>query len=302
MKQNLDHCRFSVDRAGVRLDKLVGENCQGVSRTQAQKLIDDGFVTVDGRKEKASYKPEAGEVITVNIPPPAGSEIQPEDIPVGIVYEDDELMVIDKPAGISVHPAPGHPNHTLVNAIINHLSDFPDSETNRPGIVHRLDKDTSGLMVVAKNIRAHADLSGQFKSRTVKKIYITLVRGHLEPEQGVIEAPIGRDSGDRKKMSIAGESRGRQARTRYSVLKYMGKYTLAEITLETGRTHQIRVHLAAIGFPVVGDETYGVKSPFLSRQFLHARRLGFKLPSSGKYVEFESPLPEDLEKALEKIT
>ena len=171
----------------------------------------------------------------------------------------------------------------------------------RPGIVHRLDKDTSGVMLVAKNNIALANLSDQFKSRSVKKVYLTLVKGHLKPERGVIEAPIGRDSGDRKKMAVTGESRGRQARTNYRVIRYVGKNSLLEITPETGRTHQIRVHLAAIGYPVIGDATYGKKSAYLNRQFLHAHRLGFYLPSSGKFVEFESPLPADLEKALKDL-
>ncbi len=302
MKQNPNYYQFTVDKPGVRLDKFVSENCLGLSRTQAQKLIDDGCVTINGCEEKASYRPEIGARIEVNIPPPTPSNLLPEAIPVKILYEDDDLLVIDKPAGLAVHPAPGHPSHTLVNAVLSHLSHLPDAgDTSRPGIVHRLDKGTSGVMLVAKNSTALTNLSDQFKSRSVKKVYLTLVKGQLKPERGIIEAPIGRDSGDRKKMSVTGESRGRQARTNYRVIKYIGKYSLLEITPETGRTHQIRVHLAAIGYPVVGDEPYGIKSIYLKRQFLHAYRIGFHLPSSGRYVEFESPLPEDLKKALDEI-
>ena len=302
MKQNPNHYQFIVDRPGIRLDKFVSEKCPGLSRSQAQKIIDDGFVTVSGFIEKASHKTEVGERIEITIPPPAPSGLLPEAIPVKILYEDDDLLVIDKPAGLTVHPAPGHPSHTLVNAVLAHLSEIEDEDdATRPGIVHRLDKDTSGVMLVAKNNVALANLSDQFKSHSVKKVYLTLVRGILKPERGVIEAPIGRDSGDRKKMAITGESRGRQSRTNYRVLRYVGKNSLLEITPETGRTHQIRVHLAAIGYPVIGDATYGKKSAYLNRQFLHAHRLGFHLPSSGKFVEFESPLPEDLEKALKEL-
>ncbi|MQY67732.1 MAG: RluA family pseudouridine synthase, partial [Dehalococcoidia bacterium] len=196
--------------------------------------------------------------------------------------------------------APGHPAHTLVNAILAHFPHLADiGDSLRPGVVHRLDKDTSGVMLVAKNSAAQADLAKQFKSHSVTKAYLALVRGRLEPENGIIEADIGRDPHNRKRMAVV--AAGREARTEYRVIRYIGGYTLLEVMPETGRTHQIRVHLAAIGFPVVGDKVYGVKSPHLSRQFLHASRLGFKLPSSGEYVEFESELPEDLAKALEAI-
>jgi 23S rRNA pseudouridine1911/1915/1917 synthase len=302
MKQNPNNHQFVVDQAGIRLDKFVSENCPGLSRSQAQKLIDDGYVAVNGLMEKASHKTETGEKIEVTIPPPSTAGLLPEAIPIKIIYEDDDLLVIDKPAGLTVHPAPGHPSHTLVNAVLSHLNEFEDDgESTRPGIVHRLDKDTSGVMLVAKNNIALANLADQFKSRSVKKVYLTLVKGILKPERGVIEAPIGRDSGDRKKMAVTGESRGRNARTNYRVLRYVGKNSFLEITPETGRTHQIRVHLAAIGYPVIGDEIYGKKSAYLNRQFLHAQRLGFYLPSTGKFVEFESPLPADLEKALKEL-
>jgi 23S rRNA pseudouridine1911/1915/1917 synthase len=208
--------------------------------------------------------------------------------------------VVDKPAGLAVHPAPGHPSHTLANAVLNYLPALAESgDSLRPGIVHRLDKDTSGLLVVAKNPAAQANLSNQFKSREVSKSYLVLVKGRLTPQTGIIEAAIGRDPRNRQRMAVV--SRGREARTEYRVVKYVGGCSLLEIRPETGRTHQIRVHLAAIGFPVMGDAAYGVTSPHLPRQFLHASRLGFKLPSTGRYVEFESPLPPDLEQALKEI-
>lgn len=218
-----------------------------------------------------------------------------------ILYEDDDVLVIDKPPGLAVHPAPGHPSGTLVNALLSHLSALPDTSDQRPGIVHRLDKDTSGVMLVAKNGAAHANLTEQFKSRSVSKTYLVLVKGHLTPEDGAIEAPIGRDSAHRERMAVVAESRGRAARTEYHVREYLDGYTLLEVKPETGRTHQIRVHLAAIGYPVVGDKVYGVKSASVPRQFVHAHRLGFHLPSTGEYVEFTADLPPDLKQALTEI-
>jgi 23S rRNA pseudouridine1911/1915/1917 synthase len=221
-------------------------------------------------------------------------------MPLDILYEDDDLLVIDKPAGLTTHPAPGHYAHTLVNAILSRLTDLTDNgDSLRPGIVHRLDKDTSGVMVVAKNRVAQANLVNQFKARSVVKAYLVLVKGHLSPEYGIIEAAIGRDPGNRKRMAVV--AGGRESRTQYNVVRYIGDCTLLEVKPETGRTHQIRVHLSAIGYPVVGDAVYGVRSAYLSRQFIHACRLGFKLPSSGEYVEFNSALPPDLEQALENI-
>jgi 23S rRNA pseudouridine1911/1915/1917 synthase len=291
---------FVADVSGTRLDKFVGERCPELSRTRAQKLIAAGFITVNGRTTKSSFKLTINDKVDISIPPESTGPLSPEAIPLKIVYEDKDLLVVDKPAGLPVHPAPGHPSHTLVNAVLGYLPGLAeDTESSRPGIVHRLDKDTSGLIIVAKNRPAHENLSDQFKSHSVAKSYIVLVKGKLEPESGVIEAAIGRDPRNRQRMAIV--SRGREARTEYRVLKYIGGYSLLEIRPETGRTHQIRVHLAAIGFPVVGDATYGVSSPHLSRQFLHASRIGFRLPSTGRYVEFESPLPADLEQALKRI-
>ena len=293
---------FIIGSQDIRLDRYVAENCPELTRSQAQRLIADGLVKVNGAVAKSGLKLGNGDRVTVAIPLPISGFLEPEAIPFDILYEDDDVLVIDKPAGLPVHPAPGHPAHTLVNAILAYLSVPPDTgDPLRPGIVHRLDMDTSGVMLVARNRTAQANLVEQFKTRSVVKVYLVLVKGHLAPERGVIEAPIGRDPRNRKRMAVVAEDRGRPARTRYQVLKYSGGYSLLEVTLETGRTHQIRVHLAAIGHPVVGDATYGAKSTLLSRQFVHASRLGFCLPSTGEYAEFESALPSDLEKALKDI-
>jgi len=293
---------FIVVGQGVRLDRYVAENCPELTRSQAQRLIGDGLVRVNGAVAKAGLKLSDGDRVMVTIPPPESRLLEPELIPFDILYEDDDVLVIDKPAGLPVHPAPGHPDHTLVNAILAYLSVPPDTDDPlRPGIVHRLDMDTSGVMLVARNRIAQANLVEQFKSHSVAKLYLVLVKGHLAPERGVIEAPIGRDPRNRKRMAVVAEGQGRPASTGYHVMKYIDNYSLLEVTPETGRTHQIRVHLAAIGHPVVGDATYGTKSGFLSRQFVHASRLGFRLPSTGKYVEFEAALPPDLEKALRDI-
>jgi len=291
---------FIADKPGVRLDKYVCDKLSELSRARIQRLIAEGHVTVNDQVVKAGLKLNAGDRLKVVLPPAPPSPLTPEAIPLNIIYEDEDLLVVDKPAGLTVHPAPGHPAHTLVNAI---LSRFPHlaalSDSLRPGIVHRLDRDTSGVMVVAKNSLAQAELMEQFKAHSVAKAYLVLVKGKLTPENGVIEAPMGRDPRNRKRMAVV--AGGREARTEYQVIKYIGDYTLLEVKPETGRTHQIRVHLSAIGFPVVGDKMYGVKSPFLPRQFIHASRLGFSLPSGGKYMEFKSELPSDLVQALEDI-
>jgi 23S rRNA pseudouridine1911/1915/1917 synthase len=291
---------FVVGTPGVRLDKFVSEKCPELSRTHAQKLIGEGHIAVNGREAKPSLRLEIGDKINIRIPPTPPSPLSPEAIPLNILYEDDDLLVVDKPAGLTVHPAAGNTSHTLINAILAHFPRLTDiSDSLRPGIVHRLDKDTSGVMLVAKNRVAQINLINQFKARAIVKSYLVLVKGRLTPERGVIEAAIGRDPRNRKRMAVVTE--GREARTQYQVIKYIDDYTLLEVAPETGRTHQIRIHLSAIGYPVVGDALYGVKSPHLSRQFLHACRLGFKLPSTGEYVEFKSELPPDLEKALEEI-
>jgi len=284
----------------VRLDKYVCQQLPELSRSRVQKLIADGHITVNGRPAKPGLKLNIGDRLKVAVPPAPNEQVLPEDVPLNIIYENDDLLVVDKPAGLTVHPVPGHPGHTLVNALLAHFPHLADTgDALRPGIVHRLDKDTSGLMLVAKTGKAQEHLAGQFKSHSVTKAYMALVKGRLTPENGIIEAAIGRDPRHRQRMAVV--EGGREASTEYQVIKYIGGYTLVEVRPRTGRTHQIRVHLSAIGFPVVGDKIYGVKAPFLSRQFLHTCRLGFSLPSTGEYVEFKSDLPEDLEQALEDI-
>jgi 23S rRNA pseudouridine1911/1915/1917 synthase len=269
-------------------------------------LITQGYILVNGQGAKASQKLNETDKITVNFPP---SYTYPtaEPIPLTIIYEDKNIFVVDKPAGLTVHPTPGHPNHTLVNAILAHCPSLAMSnDLIRPGIVHRLDKDTSGLIVIAKNDFAKAHLMNQFKSHTVTKGYLVLVKGRLSPQQGMIEAPIGRDPYNRQRMAIV--ETGKEASTQYQVRKYLNNYTLLEVTLKTGRTHQIRVHLSAIGYPVVGDTIYGAKrrretiASCLKRQFVHAYRLGFRLPSTNIYREFTCGLPLDLKQVLELIS
>lgn len=292
---------FVSDRTGVRLDKYVSEQYLELSRSRVQKLIADGHITVNDRVTRAGLKLSLGDRVIIVLPPPVTNRLSPEAISLSILYENEDLLVIDKPAGMTVHPSPGHPSHTLINAILSHVPKLADiGDSLRPGVVHRLDKDTSGVMIVAKNSLTQANLAEQFKSHSVAKAYLVLVKGHLTPESGIIEASIGRDPRNRKRMAVV--TRGRQARTEYRVLQYISEYTLLEVRPKTGRTHQIRVHLAAVGYPVVGDTTYGVKSAHLSRQFLHACRLGFRLPSSGEYVEFTSELSPDLAHVLEEIT
>lgn len=303
---NPEEHRFVVDRPGVRLDRYVADECPALSRSQAQRLIAEGLVLVNGAPARSSMKPEVGDTVAVALPPPATPE--PERIPFTILYEDDDILVIDKPAGLAVHPAPGRPGHTLVNALLAYLAVPPDTgDPLRPGIVHRLDMDTSGVMVIAKNRAAQAHLKEQFRSRQVAKTYVALVRGRLTPERGAIEAPIGRDPGNPRRMAVAEEGRGREARTRYRVLRYADGCSLLEVFPETGRTHQIRVHLAAIGHPVVGDVTYGAPPTGRPRgeqvrQFLHASRIRFRLPSTREFVEFESGMPADLSGALERLS
>jgi 23S rRNA pseudouridine1911/1915/1917 synthase len=291
---------FIVDVPGARLDSYLAARLSGISRTRVQKLIDDGLVTVNGHAARAGLKLAAGDNLRVSVPPVTPGTLAAEPIPLSILYEDEDLLVINKPAGLTVHPAPGHPEHTMVNALLSHFPRLAEmGDSLRPGIVHRLDRDTSGALVVAKNTPARLNLAEQFKARTVNKTYLVLVNGHLTPESGIIEAPIGRDPANRQRMAVV--SGGRFARSDYRVVRYFKGQSLLEVKLHTGRTHQIRVHLKAIGFPVVGDKVYGIKSSQLSRQFLHAFRLGFHLPSSGEYHEFTAELPEDLKQALEAL-
>lgn len=242
-----------------------------------------------------------GAKVTVHIPPAEELTLLAEEIPLAIIYQDFDIIVVDKPPGLTVHPAPGHPRGTLVNALLAVAPDLQGiAGTLRPGIVHRLDKDTSGLMVVAKNDRAQQALQRQLKERKVKKSYLALVHGVPSPREGVIEAPIGRHPKNRKKMAVV--AGGREAQTRYRVQEqFADRYSLLEVEPVTGRTHQIRVHMAAIGHPVVGDATYGRRSPLIGRQFLHASKLAFGMPLGGREVEFESPLPPDLREALVRL-
>ena len=291
--------KFNSPVSDIRLDKYLTQVLPQFSRAYLQKLIVQGYILVNGQRTKANQRLSNVDSITVKLPPLPLYPLA-EPIPLTIIYEDEEILVIDKPAGLTVHPAPGHPSHTLVNAILAHCPDLAMSnELMRPGIVHRLDKDTSGLIVIAKNDSAREYLAAQFKSRTVTKGYFVLVKGRLSPDQGIIEAPIGRDPHSRRRMAIV--ETGKEATTRYQVRKYLDNYTLVEVTPLTGRTHQIRVHLSAIGYPVIGDSLYGTKSTHLNRQFIHAYRLGFCLPSTKQYQEFIAPLPVDLEQALEHL-
>lgn len=293
--------RFSVEEKSSRLDKYLDLKLEDLSRTFIKSLIEEGHILVNGSKEKAGLKLKNGDIIDVTIPPEKPCYLTPQQIPLDIIFEDEDLLVLNKPAGLTVHPAPGHPDNTLINALLAHLPSLPEgSDSLRPGIVHRLDKDTSGLMLIAKNSHSLAALSEQFKERSVNKIYLVLVKGHLTPKEGIIEAPIGRDPSDRKKMAVV--SSGREAKSKYTVEKYIGSFTLIRVKLETGRTHQIRVHFAAIGFPVVGDNTYGVKQAGVHRQFIHAHKLSFTSPKSGKIMEFTAELPPDLKKSLKAIT
>lgn len=284
----------------TRLDKYLAARYPELSRSRLQKLIEQGHILVNGCGAKASQKLDAGDEISISLPPPEPTSLTAEPLPLTILYEDNDLIVLNKPAGLTVHPAPGHASHTLVNALLAHcpgLAAFGNSP--RPGIVHRLDKDTSGLMLIAKTSAAQQNLINQFKARSVSKGYLVLVKGRLTPTRGIIEAPIGRHPANRKRMAIVAS--GRPARSSYKIKEYIDNYSLLEVAIETGRTHQIRVHLSAIGYPVVGDPVYGVKSVYLKRQFVHSYRLGFHLPSSGEYQEFTCDLPPDLNQALQLI-
>lgn len=291
-----------ADKSGERLDVFIARREPGLSRSRIRHLIDEGLVTVGGEQAKASTKVTQADEITVVVPPVQETELEAEDIPLTVVYQDADIIVVDKPAGLTVHPAPGHPRGTLVNALLAACPDLKGIGGElRPGIVHRLDKDTSGLIVVAKNDRAMRALQLQLRERQVKKTYIALVRGVPDPREGTIEAPIGRNPKNRKKMAVV--AGGRESTTKYRVAEVVadGQYALLEVEPVTGRTHQIRVHLSAIGHPIVGDTTYGGRSALLSRQFLHAAKLGFVLPANQRMIEFESPLPPDLRGVLEGL-
>jgi 23S rRNA pseudouridine1911/1915/1917 synthase len=271
----------------------VSENTLGVSRSNAASLIRDGNVLIDGKAAKPSTRLKKGQQVDVSIPVAAASGIKPQGIKLDVIHEDDDILVINKPSGLPVHPGPGHPDGTLVNAIIGRCPDIQGVGGNqRPGIVHRLDLNTSGVMVVAKNGAAHAAISNQIADRTVTKIYEALVKGTLARSEAVINAPIGRDPYHRQRMAVV--EAGRESMTRYTVIDRLKNFDFLLVTLLTGRTHQIRVHLSSIGHPVAGDELYGGAVSGIPRQFLHSKLLTFTHPSTGKKVEYAAPLPSDL--------
>ena len=293
---------ITVFEAGVRLDKFVSENAENISRSFAAKLAENGQITANGRAVGKNYKTAAGDILKIDLPEAEEAQILPEDIPLDIVYEDDNLLVVNKPQGMVVHPAPGNYSGTLVNALMFHCKGNLSAinGTIRPGIVHRIDKDTSGLLVVAKNNNAHAALSEQLKEKKAVRKYYALVNGVVK-ENGTVDKPIARHPRDRKKMAVV--QGGRDAVTHYKVLEIYDRYTLLECILETGRTHQIRVHMSYIGHSIVGDKTYGrQKEEFkLSGQLLHAKTIGFVHPVTDEYMEFSSDIPEYFSQVLNKL-
>ncbi len=292
-----------VEEENIRLDSYIARKYKDLSRTMIQKLIENGEILVNGQKKKMSYKVNINDEISINIPEPEKTDLKPQDIPLDIVYEDNDIIVVNKPKGMVVHPANGNPDGTLVNAIMaiskNSLSGIGGKI--RPGIVHRLDKDTSGIIIVAKNDKAHINLSKQIKDREVKKIYIALVKGAVNENEATIDMPIGRSTKDRKKMAVRKD--GKQAITHFKVLKRYLNYTLLEVKIDTGRTHQIRVHMAEIGHPVVGDIVYSKgKNEFgVVGQMLHAKSLDFTHPTTGKKMHLEAELPQYFKEVIEKL-
>jgi 23S rRNA pseudouridine1911/1915/1917 synthase len=303
--------RISPDQAGVRLDAYLASHIEGWSRARLQRLIENEDVLVNGKAVKPSYKLREQDEIEVELTAPPTETFSPENIPLDIVYEDETLVVVNKPPGLVVHPAAGIPSGTLANALAYHFQSLPNRGV-RPGIVHRLDRDTSGLLVVAKTEAALENLSDQFRDRTVFKLYVALVHGRVSSASGRIEQPLARDPSNRTRMAVV--RGGRQSLTLYRVRQSFERFTLLDVELKTGRTHQIRVHLAWIKHPVVGDETYGggrdntiqdarlrARVRNLGRQFLHAEKLGFKHPVTGEFVKFETPLPSGLAELLSAL-
>jgi 23S rRNA pseudouridine1911/1915/1917 synthase len=290
------------EAAGARLDRYLASQLPDFSRARLQDLIRAGFVTLNEKCPRPRDLVRAADIIQVDEPPLVETTAQPEEIPLAILFEDDDLLVIDKPPGMVVHPGAGHPTHTLVNALLSHCKTLSGiGGEKRPGIVHRLDKETSGCLVVAKNDPTHRELSKQFAARTTQKIYLVLVAGVLRKSAGVIEAAIARHPVHRQRMSIA-RTRGRAAKTEYRVLRSGGGMSLVECSLHSGRTHQIRVHLHHLGHPVLGDKLYGAKQAVhFSRQMLHAWKLGFRHPRTDEWKEFEAPVPADFAEAMRKI-
>ena len=285
---------------GQRLDAFLAESLPDLSRTRIQRLIADGRVTVDSERVRASHRLSAGQAVAVALPAPTSDALEPQPAPLSVVYEDDDLVVVDKPPGLTVHPAAGQPDGTLANALVALYPEVADiGGFGRAGIAHRLDKGTSGLLVAAKNEASHAGLAAQFKERLVSKRYMALAVGALAEERAVIDAPVGRHPRQRQRMAVVSD--GRPASTPYRVLERYRGYTLAEASPKTGRTHQVRVHFASIGHALAGDATYGRRDPGLDRHFLHAAFLSFRHPRSGETVEVRSELPEDLRRFLESL-
>jgi 23S rRNA pseudouridine1911/1915/1917 synthase len=297
---------MTLEAAGERLDRVLAETLPDQSRMQWQRLIREGQVTVDGQRARASYRILGGEKLEANIPAVVEAEVTAEAIPLDIRYEDRDLIVVNKPPGMVVHPSLGHASGTLVNALLAHCPDLEGvGGERRPGIVHRLDKDTSGLIIAAKHDHALWYLQNQFKQRTVTKVYRALVNGSLQPPEALIDAPIGRDPRHRKKMAVVSDERGdaRPAQTSYRAIDYFADYTYVECRPHTGRKHQIRVHMAYIGYPIAGDTIYGRRKDRLDlkRHFLHAAELTFRRPSDGEEVHVAAELPEDLAGVLQRL-
>lgn len=287
----------------VRIDKWICEQNQDISRSMLQKLLKDNQVTVNGKSVSKSYKVNTGDEILLEIPEPVELDVLPEDIPIEIVFEDDDLLVVNKPKGMVVHPAAGNYNGTLVNALLFHCKGRLSSINGviRPGIVHRIDKNTSGLLIVAKTDKAHAGLADQIKAHTFTREYQAVICGRLKDSNGTIEAPIGRHPVDRKKMCVT-DKNSKEARTEYTVLDEFNGYSHIKLKLYTGRTHQIRVHMSYVGHPIYGDDVYGKSSKLCEGQCLHAKKIGFVHPISGKYLEFDSELPEYFVTVLNKLS
>ncbi|SDB26647.1 23S rRNA pseudouridine1911/1915/1917 synthase [Streptococcus henryi] len=289
-----------IKEGGARLDKALADLTE-LSRSQANEEIKKGTVLVNGKAAKAKYAVKVGDVISYQVPEEEILEYKAEDIPLDIIYEDEDVAVVNKPQGMVVHPSAGHPSGTLVNALMYHVKDLSSiNGVVRPGIVHRIDKDTSGLLMIAKNDTAHNALAAELKDKKSLRKYIAIVHGNLPNDRGMIEAPIGRSEKDRKKQAVT--AKGKEAVTRFQVLERFGDYTLVELTLETGRTHQIRVHMAYIGHPVAGDPAYGPRKTLKGEgQFLHAQTLGFTHPSTGEEMAFTAPAPAIFQEILEKL-
>lgn len=290
----------NADQEGARLDKFLGAKRPDLSRSFLQMLIGAGNVRVNESARKANYAVKVGDSITLEIPPPAPTKTLPENLPLDILYEDDAILVVNKAAGIVVHPAAGHAGGTLVNAVLGHDPEIVTSNQERPGIVHRLDRDTSGVMVIAKNDPSLHELQHQFAAREIHKTYLALVNGVVKTPQGKIDAPLARDPRDRKRMAVAGGTHARSAVTVFTVLAQTVKYTLLRVEPETGRTHQIRVHLAFLKHPVVADAVYGKRKNDLglTRQFLHAWQIALTHPTTHRALSFTAPLAQDLQNAL----